>query len=112
MPFNHERRAVERKWLQRGALIVVPGHRKVYSCGIRDLSGDGAGLRLTGITLLPIDFKLSFDDVRHLFDCHLVWRSGDFAGLAFQPSPFRGIGSEASIVRKAGILRHPGSERP
>jgi hypothetical protein len=65
---------------------MILGLRGASSCGIRDLTDDGAGLRLNGTTLLPIDFKLSFDGVRHVFDCRLVWRSGDFAGLAFQPS--------------------------
>jgi hypothetical protein len=27
------------------------------SCGVRDLSREGAGLRLTGMTLIPIDFN-------------------------------------------------------
>jgi len=98
MQFRQERRLVERKWLQRGALIVVPGLRGVFPCGVRDLSHEGAGLRLNGMTLLPIDFKLSFDGMHHAFDCHLVWRSGDFAGLAFQLSPFRGIRSRQTYL--------------
>ena len=72
-------------------MIIVPGLRGVFSCGVRDLSREGAGLRLNGMTLLPVDFKLSLDGVRHVFNCNLIWRSGDFAGLAFQSSPFRRI---------------------
>jgi hypothetical protein len=89
MYFSQERRAIVRNQFQRGALVIVPGFRGAYSCGVRDLSREGAGLRLDGMTLLPIDFKLSFDGIRHTFECHLVWRDGDFAGLAFQSSPFR-----------------------
>jgi hypothetical protein len=93
MTIHQERRAIERTGFQRGALIVVPGLRGVYACGVRDFSREGAGLRLNGMALLPIDFKLSFDGIRHTFGCHLIWRDGDFAGVAFQQSPFRGIRS-------------------
>jgi hypothetical protein len=93
MNFSHERRAVDRKGFQRSALIIVPGLRGVYSCGVRDLSREGAGVRLYGVALLPTDFKLSFDGIRHTFGCHLIWRDGDFAGLALQSSPFRGMRS-------------------
>ena len=84
MNFSEERRAVERKGFQGCALIIVPGLRGVYSCAVRDLSGEGAGVRLYGMALLPTDFKLSFDGIRHTFGCHLVWRDGDFVGVAFQ----------------------------
>jgi hypothetical protein len=86
MHFGQERRSIDRTWLQRGALIIIPGLRGVYSCGIRDLSREGVGLRLNGMKLLPMDFKLSFDGVRHTFACRLIWRDGDFAGIAFQPT--------------------------
>jgi hypothetical protein len=85
MRIGQERRAVERTALQRGALIIIPGLRGVFSCGVRDLSGLGAGLRLNGIALLPTEIKISLNGVRHTFGCRLIWRDGDFAGVAFQP---------------------------
>lgn len=63
----------------------VPGLRRSDFCGIRDLSREGAGLRLDGIVLLTTDFKLSLEGVRHLFVCRLVWRDGNFAGVKFEP---------------------------
>jgi hypothetical protein len=86
MHFDQDRRSIERIWLHRGALIIIAGVRGVHSCGIRDLNRGGAGLRLNRILLLPTDFKMSFDGVRHTFGCHLIWRDGDFAGVAFQPA--------------------------
>jgi hypothetical protein len=87
MRFAQERRAVQRTWLRRDALIIIPGLRGVHSCGVRDLSGKGAGLRLTNnIALLPTEFQISFDGVRHTFGCRLIWRHGDFTGIAFQPA--------------------------
>jgi hypothetical protein len=83
MHFVRERRAVERTELRRGGLLIIPGLRGVFSCGIRDWNRYGAGLRLTGTNLLPADFGLSLDGVRHTFTCRLIWRDGGFAGLVF-----------------------------
>ena len=86
MHFGQERRATERKWANIAGLISVPGLRGIYSCGLRDLGGEGAGLRLYDIALLPTYFKASFDGVNYTFGCRLIWRDGDFAGIAFQPA--------------------------
>jgi len=56
MNFRQERRAVERTWRDRGALVVVPELRSVYSCRVRDLSIKGAELQLpTEVALVPTD---------------------------------------------------------
>lgn len=83
MRFNRERRMVERTWLFRETLLTIPGLPASYSCGVRDLSGVGAGLRLNGIILLPVDFSVSLDGFRRNIFCHLIWRDGDFAGVSF-----------------------------
>jgi hypothetical protein len=62
----------------------MPGLRGVYSCSVRDLSPEGAGLRLNGIALLTTEFQLSLDGLRTASACRLIWRDGDFAGIAFQ----------------------------
>ena len=41
-----ERRIAERTWAYRDALLSIPRLKHVYSCGVRDLSNEGAGLRL------------------------------------------------------------------
>jgi hypothetical protein len=48
------------------------------------LSHEGAGLRLGDLPLLPCDFKLTFDGFHTVFDCRLIWRDGDFAGITFE----------------------------
>jgi hypothetical protein len=53
-------------------------------CSLRDLSAQGASVRLNGLLLLPIDFAVSFDGFRTIVDCRLIWRDGDFAGLTFR----------------------------
>jgi hypothetical protein len=82
MHFGQERRAVERMWVNRGALLTIPGVRGVYSCSVRDLSRHGASLRLNGLALLAAEFRLSLDGMHTTLACRLIWRDGDFAGLS------------------------------
>ena len=86
MNFRQERRAVQRTWRDRGALVVMPGLRAVYSCRVRDLSVKGAGLSKlpTEVALVPVDFKLSFDGFLHSFECRLIWRHLNFVGIEFK----------------------------
>jgi hypothetical protein len=81
-----ERRTSERTRNHRSALISIPQLKHVHSCGVRDLSREGAGLRLAYLPLLPCEFKLTFDGFHNVLDCRLIWRDGDFAGIAFQPT--------------------------
>ncbi len=83
MGFGEERRSVGRRALFRSALLVVPGLPGVYYCGLRDITYQGAGLRLQSIPLLPIDFTMSLDGLRSSIACRLVWRDGDCAGISF-----------------------------
>ncbi len=57
--------------------------RGVHSCGVRDLSDGGVGVRLNDLPLLPTEFNLSFDGFRTTLACRLVWRNGDLAGITF-----------------------------
>lgn len=80
-----ERRTSERTRVYRDALLPIPRLKHVQACGVRDLSKNGAGLRLNGLPLLPSDFNLTVDGFHTMLDCRLVWRDGDFAGVKFQP---------------------------
>jgi hypothetical protein len=104
MYFRQERRAVERTWLNGGGLLTIAGLRGVYSCGVRDLSRDGAGLRLNGLVLLPIGFGLSLNGLRSVAAVELIWRDGDFAGIAFRPPSGRFKGAESSDERASAIM--------
>jgi hypothetical protein len=44
----------------------------------------GAGLRLTGLNIVPSEFGISFDNFRTMRRCRLIWRDGDFVGAAFE----------------------------
>jgi len=37
-----------------------------------------------GLNVLPPNFELSFDNFRTVRKCRLIWRRGDFIGIAFE----------------------------
>jgi hypothetical protein len=61
--------------------IIIP--RRTIST-VRDVTNFGAGLRTQDIPILPLTFELSFDNFRTVRRCRLIWRDGDFLGVAFQ----------------------------
>jgi hypothetical protein len=78
-----DRREFVRAWVYRTALLSIPGQITAQPCSVRDFSVKGASIRLNGITLLPLEFQISFDGFRSFEPCRLIWRDGDFAGLLF-----------------------------
>ena len=81
MNFDHERRALGRRRVSAGALLVIPGIRGIHSCALRDISQQGASLRLNGIKVLATEFWLSLDGLHTTLACRLVWRDDDFVGV-------------------------------
>jgi hypothetical protein len=81
-----ERRSIERRWLYRSALLSNPGQIVAQECRLREFTVKGAGIRLNGITLLPLSFGLSLDAFHITERCRLIWREGDFAGVIFPAS--------------------------
>ena len=69
--------------IAKGALLFFTGQTGAFSCTIRDVTNLGAGARLEGLNLLPLDFDLSFDNFRTIRKSKMVWREGDFAGVQF-----------------------------
>ena len=78
-----ERRVSQRNWVYRTALLSIPGLKQVHSCGLRDLSENGAGLLLNQLSLLPIEFNLSLDGFRSTLVCRLIWRNRHSVGVTF-----------------------------
>jgi hypothetical protein len=77
-----ERRAIGRTTINRHALLFFAGHTGVYGCCVRDTTNQGAGIRLNGLNVVPLDFDISFDNFRTIRRCRLIWRDGDFIGVA------------------------------
>jgi hypothetical protein len=55
----------------------------VHACALKYTTNVGAGIRLRDL-LAPLDFELSFDNFRTVRKCRLMWRDGDFSGVAFE----------------------------
>jgi len=81
---GNERRSIGRTRIDRKALLFFAGHASVFSCCVRDVTNQGAGIRLDGLNMLPVDFDLSFDNFRTIRECRMIWRDGDFVGIAFK----------------------------
>jgi hypothetical protein len=79
-----ERRAVGRTTINRDVLMYFSGQDGVHACCVRDVTNQGAGLRLNGLIMVPSEFGISFDNFRTMRRCRLIWRDGDFVGASFR----------------------------
>ena len=84
MGCNVERRWCGRTTISRGAKLFFNPQSGVIACVVRNISNRGASLRVADLTVLPVNFELSFDNFHTKRDCRLVWRDGDFIGVAFR----------------------------
>jgi hypothetical protein len=79
-----ERRALVRTTISKGALLFYDAQRGVLTCRVHDITNRGAAIELRDVNLLPPDFELTFDNFHTVRACRVIWRQGDFAGVAFQ----------------------------
>ncbi len=78
------------------SLNSAPHHLRA----LRDLSVRGVGIQLNGLTILPTESSLSFDEFRTTHPCRLIWRQGHFIGVEFQP----GIAEHFNVVHASWRL--------
>ena len=71
-----ERRSIGRTKIAKSALLFFIGQSRVTNVG--------AGIRTQDLPALPLNFELSFDNFRNVRKCRLIWRDGDFVGVAFE----------------------------
>ena len=79
-----ERRAIARTTISKDALVFFDEQRGVFSCHVRDIAKDGAGIQLQDLNVLPLNFELTFDNFHNIRRCQIIWRRGDFVGVRFQ----------------------------
>jgi hypothetical protein len=80
-----DRRSIGRTKICKGALLFFGETTCVHSCTVRDITNLGAGIRIEqDLKIVPLDFALSFDNFRTIRMCRLIWRQGDFLGVAFE----------------------------
>jgi len=81
---SNDRRLVGRTRIEKGALLFFKGQLGVRACDVTDVTNRGAGIRTHDLSVLPTSFDLTFDNFRTVRKCRLIWREGDFLGLAFE----------------------------
>ena len=81
---NDNRRAVGRAGIEKSALLFFKGQIGARGCNVIDISNCGAKLRTHNLSVLPNTFELTFDNFLTIRQCRLIWRDGDFLGLAFE----------------------------
>lgn len=79
-----ERRSVARTTIAKDALLFFDAQRGVFTCRVQDITNSGAGIELHSLNLLPLNFELTFDKFHTVRECRVIWRQGDFVGVAFQ----------------------------
>jgi hypothetical protein len=79
-----ERRSVGRTTISKSALLFFDAQRGVFTCEVRDITNGGAGIRLQDLNVLPLNFELTFDNFHTIRKRRVIWRQGDFIGVAFQ----------------------------
>ena len=80
----NDRRSIGRTKVSKGALIFFSERSGVRSCGVTDITNIGAGIRTQDLAALPLNFELSLDNFHTIRKCRLIWRDGDFVGVAFE----------------------------
>ncbi len=73
------------------------------SCGVTDITNAGAGIRTQGLAVLPLNFELSFDNFRTIRKCRLIWRDGNFLGVAFENQNTRTC-SATKVGEAGGVI--------
>ena len=80
----NDRRSIGRTKIAKSALLFFGEKTGVHSCTVRDVTNRGAGIRAHDLKVVPVNFALSFDNFRTVRMCRLIWRQGEFLGLAFE----------------------------
>jgi hypothetical protein len=82
-PMPIERRSIARTTISKDALLFFDAQCGALTCRVQDVTNAGAGIELQTLNLLPPDFELSFDNFHTVRECRVIWRQGDFIGVAF-----------------------------
>jgi hypothetical protein len=78
------RRTSVRTTVCLAARILFGASRGPYDCVVRDVTNSGARLEVHDLKIIPMHFEMSFDNFRSARKCRVIWRSGNFIGVAFE----------------------------
>jgi hypothetical protein len=100
MPRNSDRRRFGRRTVCKPATVVQNATQKL-PCTVVDVSEGGARIRMVAIDSLAGEFMLVIPEDDVVYDCRLVRRLPDSAGVEFTRMPRR----LSWLVGKVAILR-------
>ena len=92
-----QKRSATRKRVLKGAKAVYGGYTFVVDCTLRDISEDGARLRVPASVTLPETFLLYMPDAQTIRSAQVLWRKAGELGIRYE--------SEARDVRNSGDPR-------
>ncbi len=72
----------DRTSIENGALRSSQGRFGARGCKVIDISDNGARLRTHDLSVLPNSFKVTLHSFLTIRCCRLIWRGGDFLGVA------------------------------
>jgi two-component system cell cycle response regulator len=79
-----ERRKLHRRRILKGARIAFAGHHTSTPCAVRDLTEEGARMRLQDeAALVPAKFELAIEIDGTEAQCEVVWRKRGDLGVKF-----------------------------
>jgi hypothetical protein len=81
--FVGERRTTARQRRLNGAKIIFNNNTSVIECVVRDLSAEGARLRVASPIGIPDLFDLRIDRNGACYQSKVAWRSADHVGVTF-----------------------------
>jgi hypothetical protein len=79
---TQERRKVVRHRVLKGAHIIFTGHGATIDCTVRNLSEQGACLKVASPIGIPDTFDLAFDGISAR-PCRVTWRKNMQMGVEF-----------------------------
>jgi diguanylate cyclase (GGDEF)-like protein len=79
----NERRHIRRARTLRSGKILLNNKSSVIDCTVRNLSADGACLRVASVAGIPPSFDLLIDGETASLACDVIWQSPDQVGVSF-----------------------------
>ena len=109
-----EPRVTPRRRILKGGIVCFNDRHSTWPCAVRDLSEQGARLRLSGSVDAPDTFELFIELDGVWVDCEVIWRSNDEIGVVFaspkrQDAPTRKqvLQPQHSKIEKPSLRRKP-----
>ena len=84
---DSDRRTVPRQRVMKSAKITFGDFVFARDCAVRDISGTGARVTVSGASEIPNEFYLVMMTNRMMHKAHVAWRRGDTLGVTFEGEP-------------------------